>query len=93
MAVIWGLASALSSRLTSVSSLKWMLPMGAFDAAGYWFYNVGLLYGLTSIVSVITGLFAIVTMLWGYVISRERISGIQWMGVAVTLAGVALVSV
>jgi drug/metabolite transporter (DMT)-like permease len=70
-----------------------MLPMGAFDAAGYWFYNVGLLYGLTSIVSVITGLFAIVTMLWGYVISKERISRIQWMGVAVTLAGVALVSV
>ena len=42
--------------------------------------------------SVIAGLFAIVTMLWGYVISRERISRIQWMGVAVPLAGVALVT-
>lgn len=91
--VIYLRARNVSTRLDSLSSLKWMLPMGAFDAAGYWFYNIGLLSGLTSIVSVITGLFAIITMLWGFVISRERISRIQWMGVAVTLAGVALVSV
>jgi drug/metabolite transporter (DMT)-like permease len=91
--VIYLRARNVATRLKSVSSLKWMLPMGAFDAAGYWFYNLGILSGLIAIVSVLTALFAIITMLWGYVISKERIAPIQWIGVAITLAGVALVSV
>jgi drug/metabolite transporter (DMT)-like permease len=86
------LASKRSFQLRSLSSLKWLLPIGLLDTLANWFYNLGLLAGLTSIVSVIASLFSVVTVVLGYVISKERITRVQQVGILITLGGVALVS-
>jgi drug/metabolite transporter (DMT)-like permease len=86
------LASKRSFQLRSLSSLKWLLPIGLLDTLANWFYNLGLLAGLTSIVSVIASLFSVVTVVLGYVISKERITRVQQIGILITLGGVALVS-
>ena len=48
--------------------------------------------GLLAVVSVLGSLFPIVTVLLAHIVLHERITGIQRLGVAVALAGVAVVS-
>lgn len=55
-------------------------------------YNLGIVGSLTSIVSVLSSLFSAVTVLLAAVFLRDRLSRLQWLGVAAILLGVALVS-
>ena len=48
--------------------------------------------GLLAVVSLLGSLFPIVTVLPAHLVLHERITGIQRLGVAVALAGVAVVS-
>jgi drug/metabolite transporter (DMT)-like permease len=79
--------------LNTASSLKWLIPVGVLDTAASWFYNLAVDIGLTSIVSVITSLYSVVTVILGYLLWQERITRIQQVGVLITLAGIGMVSV
>lgn len=72
--------------------LFWVIPNALLDTAANVAYNLGIAGSLTSIVSVISSLFAAVTVLLAWIFLRERLTRWQWLGVAVIFAGVALVS-
>lgn len=87
-------ASGASLQLTNSSaSLRWLLPVGILDTAANLFYNLAVGSGLTSVVSVITSLYSVVTVVLGYLIWKERIIRVQQAGVFLTLVGIALVSI
>lgn len=73
--------------------LFWVVPNALLDTAANVAYNLGIAGSLTSIVSVISSLFAAVTVLLAWIFLRERLTGWQWVGVAAIFAGVALVSI
>ena len=75
----------------SRSSLRWLLPIGVLDTAANLFLSLGLLSSLTSIVSVLSSLYGVVTVILGYVIARERVARIQQLGIVITFVGLALV--
>jgi drug/metabolite transporter (DMT)-like permease len=80
-------------RLDNVGSLRWLIPVGLLDTAANLFYNLGLTTGLTSVVSVLTALYSVVTVLIGTIWLKERLTGWQKAGVLIVFLGVALVSV
>ncbi len=80
-------------HLTSTSSLKWLIPVGLLDTLANLFYGFGVGTGLTSVVSVLTALYSVVTVLIGYFWLKENLTSWQKAGVFVVFAGVALVSV
>ena len=45
-----------------------------------------------SIVTAVASLFSVVTLLLAGLVLRERLRAVQWVGVAVILAGILLVS-
>jgi drug/metabolite transporter (DMT)-like permease len=91
LAFILATRRPLSPR--SPGSFKLLLPIGVLDTAANWFLSVGLLSGLTSIVSVMSSLFGVVTVILGYVFAKERVTRFQRVGIVTTFVGVALVSV
>jgi drug/metabolite transporter (DMT)-like permease len=91
--ILFFMAAHMPLRLNTASSLKWLVPVGVLDTAASWFYNLAVDTGLTSIVSVITSLYSVVTVILGYLLWQERITRIQQVGVLITLAGIAMVSV
>lgn len=94
LAILGGLALVANRSVTlrTTSSFKWLVPMGILDTSAVLFANQGLSMGLTSIVSVTVSLFSVVTIILGFAIAKERITRVQQIGIAITLAGVALVS-
>ena len=72
--------------------LFWVVPNALLDTAANVAYNLGIAGSLTSIVSVISSLFAAVTVLLAWIFLRERLTRWQWIGVVIIFAGVALVS-
>jgi len=69
-----------------------IVGIAAFDSTAFVFFNLGVAGQLTSVVSIISSLFAAVTVLLAMVFLGERLSRPQWAAVGVILAGVALVS-
>ena len=78
-----------------LSRAIWPLVGGAalLDTIAFLSFTSGIGSLYTSIVTALASLFSAVTVLLAWVILRERLSAGQWMGVAVILAGVLLVSV
>ena len=72
--------------------LLWVVPNALLDTAANVAYNLGIAGSLTSIVSVISSLFAAVTVLLAWIFLHERLTRWQWLGIAAIFAGVALVS-
>lgn len=71
----------------------WLLVgVGVLDTVAFAANNVGTERGLVSVVSVLGSLFSAVTVLVAWVAFGERLAARQWCGVALVLAGVALVS-
>ena len=69
-----------------------VVAIGALDTLGFVANNVGTTHGLVSVVSVLGSLFSAVTVLVAWGTLGERLSVRQWLGVAVLLVGVVLVS-
>ncbi|MED4755406.1 EamA family transporter [Brevibacillus choshinensis] len=69
-----------------------LLIVGALDAFAIVSYNLGLWYEQTSIVITAASLFAIVTLIWGVLLGKERLMWNQWIGVTLTFAGITIVS-
>jgi drug/metabolite transporter (DMT)-like permease len=71
---------------------RYVLGIALFDSVAFVTYNLGVAGALTAVVSILSSLFAAVTVLLAFVILRERLSRLQWLAVAVILAGVGMVS-
>ncbi len=69
-----------------------LVGVGTLDTLGFIANNVGTTRGLVSVVSVLGSLFSVVTVLVAWGTLGERLAIRQWLGVALVLAGVALVS-
>jgi drug/metabolite transporter (DMT)-like permease len=80
-------------RLDKPHSLRWLIPVGILDTSANLFYSLGLATGLTSVVSVLTALYSVVTVLIGTLWLKERMTTWQKMGVLIVFVGVGLVSV
>jgi drug/metabolite transporter (DMT)-like permease len=105
--VVWGtlslrltvvpivLIAALIVR-PSAAKLRPLLPLliavGLFDTGANLLYGASARHGLISVVSVLASLYPIVLVGLAYIVLHERISRPQLAGVALALAGVALIS-
>jgi drug/metabolite transporter (DMT)-like permease len=87
------LALTLPGRAPS-SSRSWLLlaAVGVTDAGATLLYGTASTRGLLSVVAVLSSLYPIVIVVLARVVLAERISRAQLGGVAVALAGVALIS-
>lgn len=81
-------------RLHIPSWVFWcyLVPTAVLDTGANVAYNIGVLDSRIAVVSVLSSLFAAVTVLLAWALLRERLARRQWLGVALILLGVALVS-
>jgi drug/metabolite transporter (DMT)-like permease len=105
--VVWGtlslrltvvpivLIAALVTR-PSAARLRPVLPLlvvtGLFDTGANLLYGASARHGLISVVSVLGSLYPVVLVVLAYFVLHERIARPQLAGVALALAGVALIS-
>jgi drug/metabolite transporter (DMT)-like permease len=68
------------------------LALGLMDTAAFVANNLGLQTGHVGIVTVLSSLFAAVTVLMGYLFLRERLQRNQWFGVLLIFVAIVLVS-
>jgi drug/metabolite transporter (DMT)-like permease len=88
---LWVLATRSSLRLGR-GSLAAVVGLGLLDTAANGLFVLASARGYLSIVSVLGSLYPVATILAAYLFLGERISRMQRAGVAVTLAGIALVA-
>ena len=69
-----------------------VLAVGVLDALALTSYNIGLTHERTAIVITAASLFAVVTLLWGVCLGKERLMRSQWFGVLLTFAGIGMVT-
>jgi drug/metabolite transporter (DMT)-like permease len=81
-------------RLAGLTREGWIagLIMGAFLTAGYIFQTLGLEHTTPSDAGFITGLFVVLTPVFGAVFLRQRISGLAWAAAGVSALGLYLLS-
>ncbi len=79
-ALSWKNILALAGSISVVDCLSWMA-----------FIN-GDRLGFTTVVTSLASLFSVVTILLAWVLLKERLAKIQWLGIAIILFGVLLVS-
>jgi drug/metabolite transporter (DMT)-like permease len=68
------------------------LVMGVFLTLGYIFQTLGLEHTSPSDAGFITGLFVVLTPVFGAIFLRQRISGLAWVAAAVSALGLYLLS-
>jgi drug/metabolite transporter (DMT)-like permease len=73
-------------------SLPAIAAVGLADAAANMTFGVASTMGMVSVVSVLGGLYPVATVLLAYLVLHERMLGVQRVGVAVALVGVALLA-
>lgn len=87
------LVTRKSIRLPRGGGILWLLlAVGLMDTAAFVANNLGLQTGHVGIVTVLSSLFAAVTVLMGYFFLRERLERSQWFGVLLIFAAIVLVS-
>jgi len=79
-------------RIRSNSSIVPILIIGILNACGLILYNQALIYGLSSIVTVIFSLYGVVTVIIGYIFLKQRVLNFQYIGIIMTFIGVAILS-
>ena len=62
------------------------------DVMAWLAFNYGELVGATVVVTSLASLFSVVTILLAWLLLKERLAKVQWIGIAIILAGVLLVS-
>jgi drug/metabolite transporter (DMT)-like permease len=86
---------ALAARSTGgvqVRDAGWLIVIGAFDVLANLLFGIAATMGLLAIVSVLGSLYPVVTVLLAWSVLKERLSPVQYVGVAVALVGVAAIS-
>jgi drug/metabolite transporter (DMT)-like permease len=93
VALCAGALLVLRSRLPPRAELPIVALAGLLDVGGNLLYALAsAAHGLVSVVSVLSSLYPIVTVVLATLLLRERPSPWQWVGVALTFAGVGLIS-
>ncbi len=87
----WAAVTGARVRVTPRAGLAIAL-VGLADVTANALFALASQRGLLAVVSVLGSLFPVVTVLLAHVLLHERISGVQRLGVAVALAGIAVVS-
>jgi drug/metabolite transporter (DMT)-like permease len=90
-----GLAAAPARQSLRVprGEVWWLLlAIGVTDTAAFFANNAGLATGHVSVVSVLASLYGAVTVLLAWIVLRERLEKLQWLGIALIFAGIVLVS-
>jgi drug/metabolite transporter (DMT)-like permease len=72
--------AALAGSIAVVDSLAWLA------------FNTGERLHFTTVVTSLASLFSVVTILLAWLLLKERLARIQWLGIAVILFGVLMVS-
>ncbi|SHF19768.1 Uncharacterized membrane protein [Seinonella peptonophila] len=75
-----------------LADIGWISLVGIFDVIALISYNLGITTANTSVVVTITSLFAIVTMIWGIIVWKERIIWNQILGISTILIGILLIN-
>jgi drug/metabolite transporter (DMT)-like permease len=87
---------AVSLRRPALRLRGWalavILGVGCADTLGNLLYAASSGHGIVSLTSVLASLYPIVTVVLAALVVKERIAGTQRLGVALTLAGVGLIS-
>lgn len=78
--------------LPGVGANRWILGIGILDTSAYVFNNYGMLREQVSVVSVLASLYGAVTVALAATILGEKISRMQWTGIAAIFAGIVLIS-
>ena len=87
----------IALALTSIGGLikkdiPWLATIGASDAGANILFAFAASLGLLSVVAVLGSLYPIVTVLLAWWIHKERLMPIQYVGIAITFTGIALIS-
>jgi drug/metabolite transporter (DMT)-like permease len=91
--IVWtALAFLRPPRDGIARSLPRFALIGALDAGGNTLFAAASAHGLVSVTSVLASLYPVVTVLLAHAYLRERLRAWQYGGIALTLAGAALVS-
>lgn len=92
-AVALALPLAMAGRLhLTRRALPFIVASGLAEVAGFYSYTWGSRHGL-AVAAVLSSQFAVVALAASYVLFRERLSRVQFTGVACVLVGVAALSV
>jgi len=70
----------------------WLIAIGAFDVLANLLFGLAATAGMLSIVSVLGSLYPVVTVLLAWLILKERLNPVQYVGVTIALIGVAAIS-
>jgi drug/metabolite transporter (DMT)-like permease len=81
-----------SAALPALASNPAALVAGLFDAAGNVFYLFAKEYARLDVVAVLSSLYPVTTVLLAHLVTKEHVSGVQWIGMAVCLLAVALIT-
>jgi drug/metabolite transporter (DMT)-like permease len=87
-----GALLVLRASLPPGREVPLVLVAGLLDVGGNLLYGLASQRGLVSTVSVLASLYPIVTVALAMVLLRERVSRLQLAGVALTFAGIGLIS-
>lgn len=87
----------IALALTSIGGLikkdiPWLATIGASDAGANILFAFAASLGLLSVVAVLGSLYPIVTVLLAWWIHKERLMPVQYVGIAITFTGIALIS-
>ncbi len=74
------------------AAVPYLIAVGILDTSANGLFSVATTQGYLSLVAVLGSVYPVVTVLLAYVVLRERIARHQVAGVAVALAGVALIA-
>jgi drug/metabolite transporter (DMT)-like permease len=71
---------------------RWILGIGILDTSAYVFNNYGMQLEQVSVVSVLASLYGAVTVGLAATILGEKVTRMQWIGIAAIFAGIVLIS-
>jgi drug/metabolite transporter (DMT)-like permease len=81
-----------SLAVPTKQAAPWILGTGVLDTNAYLLNNFGMKLEQISVVSVLASLYGAVTVGLAAVLLKERISRMQWFGIALIFAGIVLIS-
>lgn len=93
--IMFSVALALRGGLARPRGQAWIpvAAIGILDTTAYVLMTIGLTTDQVSVVTVLSSLFAAVTVVLAWIFLRERMRWYQWLGIGFIFAGIILVSV
>ena len=89
--LVWVVATRATLRV-SPRAVPVIFLVGVADLSANALFALASQRGLLSVVAVLGSLFPVVTVLLAHLVLHERISRVQFLGIAVALVGVAVVA-